>query len=202
MTASIVAHLANSIDDNLSQTELAWAAGFFDGEGSTWATQSLHVDIPQAIQGDESEPFVLRRFVVAVGVPTEIHPMRRTGGKPIFKVRYSGMKAATVLQRLWPHLSKVKRLQAREAIESLPLKSLSPGRRFALGVHCRRGHTDGEWLGVFKKGRLVGRSYRVCKTCDRLRQEARRKGLKDDALLPDPITITADQLFPWAYESM
>jgi len=43
--------------------ELAWSAGFFDGEGSTFATgDRLHMSIGQR------HPAVLERFVSAIGV--------------------------------------------------------------------------------------------------------------------------------------
>jgi hypothetical protein len=101
----------------LNREELAWAAGFFDGEGSTSLYFShghpyLRLSIPQT---DER---LLIRFQAAVGGLGIVGPPRRPKGykahwKTIWK--YSVRKQAdvyTILDLLWPYLSEPKKDQA------------------------------------------------------------------------------------------
>jgi len=99
--------------------ELAWAAGFFDGEGSTFARSEatrpgyrrLNVAVPQL--GGPVVPDVLVRFQRAlrglgsIGNPDrDVYQWRTTD--------YSQSRDALAL--LWPRLSAIKRRQARAAI--------------------------------------------------------------------------------------
>ena len=93
--------------------ELAWAAGFFDGEGSTYVDPALRVSVVQ------NDPYVLERFQRAVG------GLGRVGGgkviygrakKPMFTWRTSGWREAqAVIALLWQWLSPQKREQALKA---------------------------------------------------------------------------------------
>lgn len=93
-------------------TELAWAAGFFDGEGSTTyqtSTKSLCITVGQ------KHPEVLQRFASAVG----IRPVYETHRIPYpwYTVAASGVKAVDALQQLWPYLSSEKKKQAHEKLQ-------------------------------------------------------------------------------------
>ncbi len=103
----------------LDQADLAWAAGFFDGERSTIARTfakrpgyyQLNVTVPQA--GHRGIPEVLDRFQsVMLG-------MGHISGPNL------------VLQLLWPHPGEVKRAQATQAISRVE-------REFAAGTRQRR----------------------------------------------------------------
>lgn len=83
-----------------TETELAWAAGFFDGEG--WTTVSgryVQIGVTQV----EQQP--LERFLKAVGWGS-ISRSRRTAAW-----RVSGEGAYRVIEALWPYLSDPKREQ-------------------------------------------------------------------------------------------
>lgn len=98
--------------------ELAWAAGFFDGEGSTFARtdrarpgyRRLVTSVPQA--GADRPPEVLVRFQRAVAVGT-IGPRDVDG---VYCWRTSGSDAQATIALLWPYLGTVKRRQARSAL--------------------------------------------------------------------------------------
>jgi hypothetical protein len=104
----------------LDRAELAWAAGFFDGEGSTIArTDStrpgyyqLNVTVPQGCH--EGVPPLLRRFQRAMlGIGRIAGP----SGEHIYMLRFNAREEGTlVLQLLWPDLGEVKRSQATHAV--------------------------------------------------------------------------------------
>jgi hypothetical protein len=100
---------------------LAWAAGFFDGEGSTIAKSDarrpdyyqLDVSVPQA--GPHGIPEVLLKFqraMLGVGAidlqPDGLMYKWRAGG---------GLTAEMSLALMWPWLGEVKRAQALRALE-------------------------------------------------------------------------------------
>jgi len=117
---------------------LAWAGGFFDGEGSTFAKsqtarpdyRQLNVVVPQS--GDFFVPDVLTRFDEALpGLGTIGPPTGR-----MFKWRvsdYTGAHAA--ISALWPWIGPVKRDQAFIAISTVENADANgryrsrPGRR-------------------------------------------------------------------------
>ena len=91
------------------QTELAWAAGLFDGEGCTSLyskRRSIQVSISQ-----KYDRFVLDRFKAAVGGGYIYWPESQSG-----YYRISGVPALLVLQQLWPYLSPPKKEQALRKI--------------------------------------------------------------------------------------
>jgi LAGLIDADG-like domain len=100
--------------------ELAWAAGFFDGEGciSTSNKKYLRISIPQA------DPRPLLRFQAAVGVGKIRGPLRPPSFKPSYKSlwRYHVYRASDiefVLEQLWPYLSEPKKKQALRVFEAV-----------------------------------------------------------------------------------
>jgi len=108
-----------------SETEIAWAAGLFDGEGSVWVTKDTRcrpewrgvaMEIAQSSRGDIPE--TLERFHAIVGVGRISGP-RLLGNPwsklPQYRWQVSGRhKVSSVVRVLWPWLSAVKRSQLRE----------------------------------------------------------------------------------------
>lgn len=109
----------------LNQTEIAWAAGFFDGEGSTSYYRLrikgrnrdgrvIRVQICQAHFNRE----VLDRFHQAVGgIGKVVGPYR--AGSSGYHWQYRAdifSQAQAVVAILWKYLSAEKRRQAKEAL--------------------------------------------------------------------------------------
>jgi len=100
--------------------ELAWAAGFFDGEGTTIAKRDtrrpddvqLQVTVPQS--GRDGVPEVLIRFQRAVlGLGVIDNPY----GDSMYRWRARGfVDGQAALALLWPFLCRVKRAQAASAL--------------------------------------------------------------------------------------
>jgi hypothetical protein len=107
----------------LDRAEIAWAAGFFDGEGSTIVHTDksrpgylrLEVIVPQSGHG-QGVPSVLVRFRNAVGGLCRIVGPE---GRDIYKCVSGGrLEAMAVIALLWSQLGEVKRRQANEAIKT------------------------------------------------------------------------------------
>ncbi len=108
---------------------LAWAAGFFDGEGSTYLDPRPRL---QVVQNDDE---VLLRFAAAIGGLGKLGGGTKVYGrakKPIYTHRVTGWRdVQAVVAMLWPFLSTQKREQAvRVLTEDLR-------RREALGTGGR-----------------------------------------------------------------
>ena len=91
------------------EREIAWAAGFFDGEGcTTICGRQVRIQVKQV------DPRPLERFYAAIGkVGTIRLEPRRGGSRPIY-VWYAQRAGVVfhVLDRLWPYLSEPKKEQA------------------------------------------------------------------------------------------
>lgn len=108
-----------------SEIELAWAAGFFDGEGSTYfqirtqqkGRQRQYGYLAAAVHQTHRE--VLDRFQEAVGLGIVYGPYKQKKAQWNDFWRYiaHGDEADAVLKLLWPYLGSVKRDQALEAFE-------------------------------------------------------------------------------------
>lgn len=118
-----------------NQADLAWAAGFFDGEGSTIARAltsrpgyyQLNVTVPQS--GRDGVPPLLLRFQrVMLGMGHINGP----NDEFIYMLRFNAREEARlVLKLMWPYLGDVKRTQAREAVDRIEAQR-------ALGTYRQR----------------------------------------------------------------
>lgn len=131
--------------------ELAWAAGFFDGEGSVFlsAKKQPRLNIGQ------NDRAVLDRFLAAVGVGRVNGPYR---GKDFYYFQTTTFeKTQAVIALLWKYLSPVKRAQAaRVLMEHKAVLAARPRTRH--WATCAKGHTD-------RKLRADGSLW--CRTCAR-----------------------------------
>lgn len=121
----------------MRDTELAWAAGFFDGEGSCL--------VRKCGQGGNSRPGYFMPYVVFSLPQTDLRPLQRfqaavgcgtiadansrsrvaKGWKPCWRWQAAAARdVAHVIEALWPYLSEPKREQivaARERAHELLL---------------------------------------------------------------------------------
>lgn len=105
--------------------DVAWAAGFFDGEGNCNYTRQLRRDLSPRPKGrmqmsvSQKEPLLLQRFREAVGGVGYIREMRATAVRkfPIWTwalTRFDEIE--NVIERMWPFLGVIKRTQALSAL--------------------------------------------------------------------------------------
>lgn len=106
----------------MAETELSWAAGFFDGEGHTSARvkaarkgglknqRSISLSVGQR----DLEP--LERFMAAVEGIGAIYT-REIDNRPYYTYKCSGEKVRQVIELLWPYLCSIKKEQATKALQ-------------------------------------------------------------------------------------
>lgn len=176
-----------------AQEELAWAAGFFDGEGSTYLVpHRKHADryyvesaITQLAAGPPCEE--LERFSAAVGGLGRIYgPYVQDGALELvfrWKAVADGI-AAAVLRHIWTWLGTRKRRQAEAALSVVAAQQPLPRGNPAWGnrrTHCVHGHEYATArIRPFKprKGGTERRASKQCLACVRewhRRAHARRK---------------------------
>lgn len=111
---------------NLIKTELAWAAGFFDGEGSIGSyfgggrnrdCQTIMLSVAQS--SDNGVPYVLERFKNVFSEGRILSKRRRKNArKPEYMFYTPGFeKSQFVIAAMWNYLSPVKRMQAEKALQ-------------------------------------------------------------------------------------
>jgi hypothetical protein len=98
------------------ETALAWAAGFFDGEGYVGVRRDKRPgrNLTLQIGIEQVDPRPLMRFREAVGCPGNVYarPTRRAGNRQIIHRLIMGHRATVqTFQLLWPYLSEPKKEQ-------------------------------------------------------------------------------------------
>lgn len=89
----------------MSSSELAWAAGFFDGEGCSYKPKDKNFGRISISQKDKR---VLERFQKAVDAGQIYNGSKRDQD---FKYIVQGKTAKTVMDKLWPYLGEIKKSQ-------------------------------------------------------------------------------------------
>jgi hypothetical protein len=172
--------------------ELAWAGGFFDGEGSTYLekhrTHSGYfypvLYVPQAAAvGIAPELLRLKSAVADLG---SISGTRRDrpDKKPYRRWRVvTIVKAQLALHLLWPFIGDVKRAQAQLVMRTIHAQADLPRGNPAFGVagarYCLRGHDKWNARVRLFKGRGKNdedpmNHLRQCLACVREDAQARR----------------------------
>ena len=128
----------------LDKEKLAWAAGFFDGEGCTTfkANQKkpngrmYGIPVLQVTQCSNLEkyPEVLEKFNEAVGrLGHQYGPYnKKSAAQLYYQLDITGFEEVqAVVAMLWPWLSSVKRQQAEKALEAYKI--------YSKRKQCKRG---------------------------------------------------------------
>jgi hypothetical protein len=104
----------------MDRHELAWAAGFFDGEG--WANRSRRGVQSRINQSDnDGVPNVLVRFKRIVGCGRIHGPVREDGRQDLYYWDVSSRSDVEALtDAIWPWLGDVKRAEFRVALSRVP----------------------------------------------------------------------------------
>lgn len=150
-------------------TERAWAAGFFDGEGNTGVTETadkyIRMQVAQAGSNDSSQPpEVLVRFGAAVSIGRLYGPyVRREGWQAKWTWNIAGYEQCVrALTQLWPYLSSIKKEQAQTALANCSTN----GRK---RTHCKYGHE------FTPENTYVHNGWQHCRTCRAQRAAEARK---------------------------
>ena len=104
----------------MSDTEVAWAAGFFDGEGHVRCSLSgpTQVTVLQIMISQSGSPDLLYRWGRAVGDGKVNGPYFREGRAPCWRLHLQTRDGVLhTKELLWPYLGDVKRQQFTAAVE-------------------------------------------------------------------------------------
>jgi hypothetical protein len=105
----------------MDRHELAWAAGFFDGEG--WAARNKTRGVQSRINQSDNDgvPEVLLRFQQVVGRGRIDGPVREDGRKDLYYWQVSSRAdVSAVANLIWPWLGDVKRTEFLAALGETP----------------------------------------------------------------------------------
>jgi len=182
--------LSLGIDDRpperpTANESLAWAAGFFDGDGSTYLakhrTHAGHYTAEIAITQSSSDglPGVLRRFQGALLVGRIYGPLPAPRGHaPVYRLKVTRLADVdSILRATWPWLGAAKRVQASAVVATVRSQDPLPRGNPAWGshkTHCVHGHeytTARVRPFVSRKGGREKRASQYCLAC--LREHAR-----------------------------
>lgn len=161
-------------------TDIAWAAGFLEGEGNFNFTNrspagsgrisgTVHLSAAQK----EREPLDKLLRILGGKEPRQYHGLGPNKDKDAWVWRMFGASAVGVMFTLYPHMSARRRQQIRRALAAW---RQSPGNRY----RCKGGHNLLETQRIKHGAR--GGSLAGCLVCSRQRgreyQAARRAAMR------------------------
>jgi len=101
-----------------NETELAWCAGFFDGEGYIGYHYTTPIYLQLRLEIGQKDKRVLERFRKAVGrTGVSINGPHKNGRSTRYVLGIHNDNAIKVFNLLKPYLSEVKLEQGKEAIK-------------------------------------------------------------------------------------
>lgn len=98
-----------------SDVELAWCAGFFDGEGSTFIVRRKRITLPPRAEVKlsigQAHPAVLERFVQYFDMGKVRGPYLSNSLTEFWMCSCQGPRVDGIMRKMWPYLDRVKRQQ-------------------------------------------------------------------------------------------
>jgi hypothetical protein len=162
---------------NINTNDIAWCAGFFDGEGTTFTSSGTNSYIVLSIT--QNDPAVLEKFSKTTGMGKIYGPYPRPNGNPFYTYkleRWADVQYVVAL--MWKFLGDIKRKQAISALS----RAIKPHPKFSRGASktCIRFHpSTPDNINKF------GQCIECCRIRDRIRWErdkdktnARRRELR------------------------
>lgn len=184
--------LAPAIWPSAPVEELAWAGGFFDGEGSTYLEKHRthagyfvpRLYVPQSSDvGIAPELVRLKSALADIGTISGVRP-GKGNWKPHRRWRVCSLQAVQLgLHLLWPFIGEVKRSQAQLVMQVIHSQPDLPRGNPAFGVagarYCLNGHD--KWNARLRPFKGRGKNnedpnlhLRQCLECVRIDARARR----------------------------
>lgn len=113
--------------------ELAWAAGFFDGEGCirsrTYEGKKYAVHCQVRLSISQAEPELLYRFKALAGGVGSVNGPYKNKGKGVYHYSLTGVRAVELMQRLYPYLGTRKRVDFDRAQQQVLALHLTKRRK-------------------------------------------------------------------------
>jgi hypothetical protein len=147
----------------MSEIELAWAAGFFDGEGNSNSSGRTF-----AMRISQVHREVLDRFCAAVGAGKVYgpYPAKQENRQPQYRYEVAGLSARQVYEKLRPFLGTVKKEQADKAAAwydaTITRHCIPPNTRVEI-QQLYEQHTD-PLIGAKRRGgKIHSKAISFCK---------------------------------------
>lgn len=155
---------------NLTRENVAWAAGFFDGEGHVirYALANKKQYPMFGIGLDQNDPELLNRFIDIFGVGKVVARKNRK----CHNLRYTSFETAQfIAATLWPWLSVKRKKEISETLARVGdhrrrtdiHEGRSPQGRLIHKDNCKNNHAYAD------HGVIDGRGYWKCLECIRVR---------------------------------
>jgi hypothetical protein len=152
----------------IDREELAWAAGFFDGEGTTHcrAYPTGRIEVRITVAQTDMRPLTRLRDAVGFGNINGPYMRKSPNHQPIFVYAISTHeKVQAFIAMVWKWLSDVKREQATRALLAAAAYERQHQTWKGLQI-CKRGHPmDGPGADLYYYTRKDGLTVRQCRTC-------------------------------------
>ena len=143
--------------------DIAWAAGFIEGDGSFHYSTCPYVSAVQMT----TEP--LEKLLRLFG--GKVYTWTHTQGHVYSKWYVAGSRAAGLMMTLYPFMSQRRKDRIREVLDSWRTHSLGDYNRNK--THCKQGHEFTPENTYFKKA--GGRECRACQKIANLKYLAKKK---------------------------
>jgi hypothetical protein len=159
-----------------SREDLAWLAGFWDGEGCV-SLDKRHATpkFTLAQAGDEGRA-LCERVLRASGISGGVYytPVRQGNQRPYHRVMIDGhQRVQALLAMCWPWLSSTKRAQAIRALDAHRARKRAYVHHHAAKTHCPQGHPyAGDNLRITSTP--SGGQRRQCRACASANYDKRR----------------------------
>lgn len=161
--------------------ELAWAAGFCDGEGCFYnldrRTEGACLSVGQ------TEPKILERFRQAVGNMGKVTLERKAKGnyKPMWKYHVGKFEELQqVVCLLWQFLGETKKVQATRVFLAYKKAAINPkGSHAWRRGYCQAGHD----IRLSENVIVTKKKVRLCRICSIGRQQEHEARLKGQLLV-------------------
>ena len=155
----------SEVNDMYSNEDLAWLAGFFDGEGTTYLADGR----PEIWIGQKDKRVLEKvKLIYNKGHIEGPYIRKLVSGKETYIHRYRISKQEDSLEfilLIWPWISEAKREQALTVINKWNQIKLE--RKIA-SQFCRKGHS-------LYNARIYGDGKKHCLMCEKIRGKLRNK---------------------------
>jgi hypothetical protein len=162
---------------NVTREGLAWAAGFFDGEGSFITVRDGgHIGCMVSVGQTDDEP--LHKFMAVfngIGAVNGPYARAKPNERPMFYYTVRGFeKVQAIMAMMWPFLCGPKKRQATEMMSEVVPHAR---RMIEKAQSCPRGHVmteENTYVGTQGPG-WKSRRCRICMREDAKRSDERRR---------------------------